>query len=155
MSFILAETQSMSVPRVIDRPLAAGASFLRGSAVLVDASGNIAECAANPAAIAGFSESGAGTDTNIFNNLRTRGFPPGRMQFVSCRNQVYRCKYLGTLPAADGGTYDIIKDSDGLWKVNFASSAAARVKLVGRLTNSPENVAEVKVRVIDANVQDF
>lgn len=154
MSFILAESQDGSVPRVVERALAAGASFARGALCLIDASGNIAECGADPVAIAGVAESGAGTDTNLFNPLRSMGFPPGKMQLTCIRGQVFRAKYTGALPAADGGVYGVVLHN-GEWKVDFTDTTATRVKLVGRLTDSPENQPFVKVRFLDANVQDI
>jgi hypothetical protein len=53
----------------------------------------------------------------------------------------------------DGGSYGVVKDSDGKWKVDFSDTTATRVKLVGRRTNSPENLPQVIVTVLAANVQ--
>ncbi len=155
MSFILAETQDGAVPRIVERALAAAQTFNRGALVLADASGNIAECGADPAAILGVAENGAGTDTNIFNPLRSKAFPPGKMQVTLARNQIFSAKYVGTLPAADGGVYGVVRDTDADWKVDFTDTTATRVKLVGRMTTSPENQNRVKVRFIDTNLQDI
>lgn len=153
--FILARPDGDSIPRTVEKDLAAAQVFGLGALLLVDASGNFAECAANPALIAAVAETGAGPDTSGFNRFAALSFPPGRMQGTSVRNMLFRARYLGGLPAADGGSYDVVRDTDTFWKVNFASSANARVRLLGRLTNSPENLPEVLVKVLDANVQDL
>lgn len=154
MSFQLAEPFDQGVGRTIERSQAAGSSYLQGALLLVDGAGAYAECGANPAAIAAVSGSGAGTDTSGFNIFGTKGFPPGKMQGYTIKNKTFSCQYVGTLPAADGGSYGVVKDSDGQWKVNFADTVNTRVKLVGRRTNSPENLNRVLVRFLDANVQE-
>lgn len=154
MSFQLAFPLAQSVGRSQDRPLAAAQAFNAGALILVDANGAVAECAADPAAIAGVAESGCGADTSGFNVLAKKEFPPGRMQFFTVKNRQFSCKYIGGLPAADGATYGVTKDADGDWKVDFTKNAAnQRVKLIGRRTSSPENIARVIVEVLDANVQ--
>jgi hypothetical protein len=85
-----------------------------------------------------------------------RSFLPVALQVVSPKPDVlFRAKYVGSLPAADGGSYGVVKDSDGFWKVDFTDTTATRVKLVGRLTNAPENVPEVLVTFLAANLQDI
>lgn len=154
MSFKVARAKSQSIPRVKELPLASGASFPLGSLMLVNASGEFAECGADPAAIAAVSESAAGTSTDIGNHLGKHEFPPGRIQGTAVQDEVvFRAKYVGALPAANGGLYGVVKDSDGQWKVDFGETVATRVKLVGRLTDSPENQAEVLVTFLAANVQ--
>lgn len=155
MSFILARAKSQSVPRVRELPLAAGAAGLRGALMVRDANGDWAECGADPAAIGGVSESDFGASTGI-GSLSTGKleFPPGRMQCTLVQDEVvFRARYVGALPAADGGSYGVIRDVDGLWKVDFNEVAATRVKLVSRLTDSPLNVPEVLVVFLAANVQ--
>lgn len=154
MTFVLAETQDTAVPRVIERSQAAGSAYLRGSLLLINASNEFAECGADPAVICAVSESGAGADASGYNPLAVKGFPPGKMQGTVVKGQTFRARYVGTLPAADGGSYGVVKDSDGKWKVDFAEVVNTRLKLVGRLTNSPENQPEVLVRFLDANTQD-
>jgi hypothetical protein len=154
MSFKLARAKSQSIPRVKHLPVAAGSAFKTGALLLVNASGEFAECGADPVAIAAVSESGAGADTSIGNQLGVLGFPPGYTQGTAVQDEVvFRARYVGSLPAADGASYGVIKDADGLWKVDFAETVATRVKLVGRLTGSPENVPEVLVVFLAANVQ--
>lgn len=154
MSFKVARAKSQSIPRVRERPLAAGASFPLGSLLLVNASGEYAECGADPAAIAAVSESGAGVDASIGSHFGRVEFPPGKMQGTAVQDEVvFRARYVGALPAADGGLYGVVKDADGLWKVDFGETVNTRLKLVGRLTDSPENVPEVLVSFLAANVQ--
>lgn len=155
MSFKLAEPFEDAVGRTVERPQAAGSVYLQGALLLVDANGAYAECAANPATIAAVAASDAGPDTSGFNVFSTKGFPPGKMQGYVIKGKTFICNYVGTLPAADGAVYGVVRDTDSKWKVNFADTANARVKLVGRRTNSPENLPVVLVRFIDANVQDI
>lgn len=153
--FILARPDGDSIPRVVEKDLAAAQVFGLGALLLVDAGGLFAECAADPALIAAVAETGAGPDTSGFNRFASLSFPPGRMQGTAVRNMLFRARYLGALPAADGGTYNLVRDTDTFWKVNFALSTLPRVRLLGRLTASPENQPEVLVKVLDANVQDL
>lgn len=155
MSFIASRLRGMGgTPKVKERPLAAGASGLKGALLLVDANGAYATCGADPAAIAAVALSDYGVDSGGFIHTGKKEFPPGFMQAVSVQdNQPFHAEYVGALPAADGGSYGVVLDADGRWKVDFTEVAATRVKLVGRLTNSPENRNRVEVVVLAANVQ--
>lgn len=152
--FKLARAKSQSIPRVLERPLAAAQAFRQGALLLLDASGNFAECGADPAAIAAVSLTGAGADTSIGSRFGVVEFPPGVMKGEAVQDEVvWRATYTGTLPAADGGSYGVVRLTGGDWVVDFTDTTATRVKLVGRLTNSPENVPEVLVQFLAANVQ--
>lgn len=153
MSFQLAHPDGTHVPRIVTKPLAASQTFLEGALLLEDSNGAYAECGADPAAIAAVAPNGGGADTSGFNILGQKSFPPGFLDGISVRNVIFSAKYVGTLPAADGGSYGVVKDSDGYWKVDFSETSATRVVLVGRRTTSPENIARVLVRFLDANVQ--
>lgn len=154
MSFIMADTEHVGIGRVIERAQAAAQSFAQGAACLIDANGAWAECGANPALIGGFSLSAAGTDTSGFNILGVKGFPPGFMQCIWPGNERrFLCRYIGALPGVLGAAYDIIRDSDTLWKINFGSTANTRLRLIGWRTPSPENLPLVEVVVLSANVQ--
>jgi hypothetical protein len=158
MSFQMAYPDGPSpggVGRIVTRPLAAAQVFNVGALLLVDANGAFAECAANPAAIAAVALAPAGTDASGFNMLGAFPFPPGQMQGEAIKGRKFTCKYVGTLPAADGALYGVVRDSDNSWKVNFADTVNTRVKLVDRRTNSPENIARVVVEFLDANVQSI
>lgn len=154
MSFKAARLRAGVTPVIKEKAVAGGAAFEDGALLLMDANGAWAECAANPAVIGAVSESAYGTDTTGFVRTGKREFPPGYMQGILVQNgQEFHCEYLGGLPAADGLSYDVIRDSDLRWKVNFASVVAARAKLVGRMTNSPENRNRVIVQILAANAQ--
>lgn len=154
MSFRLAGAQSQSIPRTVERALAAGYAEEKGALLLINGSGQYAPCGADPALIAAVAESGGGADTSGFNILGRKEFPSGFMQAISVDEHLtFRAKYIGALPAADGAAYGVIRDSDGIWKVDFNDTVATRLKLVGRLTDSPENVPEVLVQFLPANIQ--
>lgn len=154
MSFQLAHPYGRSVPRVIEKPLAAAQTFNAGALLLADASDNFAECGADPASIGAVALSGAGSDTSGFNIFGKKEFPPGKMQAVPLKTDLpFTAKYVGTLPAANGGSYGVVRDTDSDWKVDFAETVATRVKLVDRRTTSPENIARVVVEFLAANIQ--
>jgi hypothetical protein len=154
MSFKLASAQGTAVGMVKERSLAAGSAFNQGSLMVVNGSGEYAECGADPASIAAVAATACGTDSTGFNILGKKEFPAGKMQGINLEtNRLFRCKYVGTLPGADGANYGVIKDGDGDWKTDFADVTATRLKLIGRLTNSPENLPEVIVEFLAANIQ--
>lgn len=152
--FQLAHPKGVGVPRVVQRPLAAAQAFLSGAVLLVDANGAYAECGADPAAVAAISLSGCGADASGFNILAKKEFPPGYMQAIPITTDIqWIVPYVGTLPAADGGSYGIVKDSDNFWKADFSDTTNLRIKLVGRRTTSPENLALVEVVFLSTNIQ--
>lgn len=141
------------VGRVVERDIAASQAWNVGALLLVDSNGAFAECGADPAAIAAVALAPTGADTSGFNILGQKAFPPGKMQAATIKGRHFTAKYVGSLPAADGGLYGVVRDTDGLWKVDFSETTATRLKLVGRRTTSPENIARVIVEFLDANVQ--
>lgn len=154
MSFFLAHPVSEKVPRIVTRKLAASQTFAFGALLLVDGSGNFAECGADPASIAAVAMAPAGTDSSGFNILASFSFPVGYMQAVAIANNVpFLAKYTGSLPANDGGQYGVVKDTDGFWKVDFGETTAKRLQLVDRRTAAPESLGYVEVLFLDANVQ--
>jgi len=154
MSFQLAYPVSNAVPRIVEKTLAGGYAGLEGALVLLDASDNFAECGADPAAIAGVTVSAGGTDSSGFVRFGKKEFPPGKMQAIAWQPDVaFTARFVGALPAANGGSYGVIRDTDLYWKVDFNEVAATRCKLVDRRTTSPENIARVVVIPLAANVQ--
>jgi len=154
MSFQVAYPDGMAVGYMVEKPLADSQAFLAGALLVMDSDFAFAECAADPAAVAAVALAPCGADTSGFNILATKEFPPGRMQGCPVQNKrAFTALYVGTLPAADGGLYGVVKDTDDLWKVDFAETTATVVKLIGRRTDSPENVARVIVEFIDDVVQ--
>lgn len=154
MSFKLARAKSQSIPRYKEKALAAGASFKKGALLLVNASNEYAECGADPASIAAVAESGAGASTEIGNRTGKEEFPPGFMQGIAVQDEVeFRARYVGALPGAVGGSYGVVKDADGLWKVDFGEVVNTRLKYVRSYAGSPENLPEVGVVFLAANVQ--
>jgi hypothetical protein len=153
MSFQLAHPDGVRVPRIVEKNLAAAQAFLEGALVLADASDNYAECGADPASIAGVTVSPAGADASGFNRFAKKEFPPGKMQVIALTGIVFSARYIGGLPAANGASYGVVRDSDLYWKVDFTETVNTRLKLVDRRTNSPENIARVLVIFLTANIQ--
>lgn len=156
MSFILADAEDGMIPRTVEKPLAAAQAFERGALLVANGSDQWAECGADPASIGGVAASPAGTDASGFNILGKREFPAGYMQaYAVQKNTRFRARYTGALPGADGGVYGVVRDTDLLWKVDFTETVNTRLKLVGRLTTSPENLPEVLVSFLAANIQQI
>lgn len=154
MSFRPSRFKGGMIPPTVNRPLASGASGKRGALLLVDSNGAYATCGADPASIAATAATDYGADTSGFNHTGSKNFPPGYLQAHSIeQGQLFAAQYIGTLPAAAGGSYGVVLDSDGQWKVDFSDTTATRVKLVRELTDSPQNRPEVEVEFLVANVQ--
>ena len=153
--FKLARAKAQNIPRTKEKSLAAAQVFLQGALLLIDANGNWAECGADPAAIGAIALTGAGPDTSVGSRFGTTEFPPGIMKGMAVQDEtIWRATYTGALPAADGGSYGVTRNAGGDWVVDFAKvGATARLKVIGRLTGSPENVPEVLVTFLAANVQ--
>lgn len=154
MSFQLANPKGTAVPRVVDKALAAAQAGEAGALMIADGSDNWAECGADPAAIGGVALSPFGTDTGGFNIVGKREFPPGRLQCIALTPDIaFTCKYVGTLPGVNGGTYGVVRDTDNQWKLDFTEVTAMQFKLVDRRTTSPENIARVVVLPLVAKIQ--
>lgn len=154
MSFQLAYPKGVAVPRIIEKSLAASQAFEVGALLVADASDNWAECGADPVSIAAVACSPAGADSTGFNVLGRREFPSGKVQAIALSAEIQlSCKYVGTLPAANGGSYGVVRDTDGFWKLDFSETTAAQFKLVDRRTNSPENIGRVIVIPLVAKIQ--
>lgn len=154
MAFRVAKAKSQSIPRTVQRAIVPGGTWKRGALLVINASNQWAECGADPASIAAVSLSDVGAATGIGDHFAKSEFPPGYTQGTGVQDEtVFRAPYVGSLPAVDGALYGVVKDSDTEWKVDFSDTTATRVKLVGRLTDSPENQPEVLVTFLAANVQ--
>jgi hypothetical protein len=155
MSFHLAHLHGAALPRIVEKPTAAGADFKRGSLLVVNGTGQYAECAANPAAVAAISESGAGPDTSGFNPLGSRGFPPGSVQGCAVADEVkFEAEYVGALPAVTGGSFGVVRGADGKWRVDFANITNLVVRfLAHKRTESPINYRRVVVTFVPGVVQ--
>lgn len=155
MSFRAARLKSGMTPVHREKPVASGQAWEEGALLVMDANGAWTECGADPASIGAVAESAYGSDTTGFNHFGSKEFPPGYMQGILVNhNQPFHAEYVGTLPAADGGSYGVVRDSDGKWKVDFSDTTATRVKLVSRAwTVAPLNRNRVEVVFLAANVQ--
>lgn len=152
--FVLASgSPGGTIGNLPEYPLASGYAENQGALGFINSSGQFEACGADPALIAGVANSPGGTDTSGFNITGHKEFPSGYMQVIDPTQRRFRAFYVGALPAADGGQYGVIRDSDGYWKVDFSEVVAVAVTLVGRLTASPESQAEVLVEFLPAIIQ--
>lgn len=114
------------MPRTFERTIATGYAEAQGALVYIDASNTIVACGADPTLIAGVAVTPGGTDTPSvvaeggFNILGRKEFPPLSMQAFSIgEEERFIAPYVGTLPTNPGGQYGVIRDTDGVWKVDF------------------------------------
>lgn len=120
MSFVLARLKGSGVPRVRELPMASSTSFTKGALLVVNNSGQFAECAANPTAVAAVAMSPAGTDATGLNHTGRIEFPPNVMGGVAVQDEVwFSAEFVGDLPANPGASYGVTKGSDGVWRVDF------------------------------------
>ena len=132
MSFRPATLENQSIPNPVELALAAGEDFEAGALLLVDGSGDFAECGADPATIAAVSLTGAGTEPGDFRMVSNREFPPGVIQGIPLlEGRRFSAEFLGSLPSQIGGLFGVAEDSDGQWKVDFGETVNTRCTLVG------------------------
>lgn len=150
MSFVPV-AKGMTHPLTVEKAVATGSDWTQGALLVVNASDEFAEAGANPTSVAAVAVTAVGPDTSGFNRLGVKGFPPGRCQGIAisdCRRFV--AKYSGTLPAQAGGEYGVVRGADGEWRVNFADTTNAVVKLVDlSWTEGPSSAPRVVVEFLD------
>lgn len=164
MSFIAADmgVGGGAIQPTVEKPMASPTTYAeaQGALLVDDGTGNWAVCGANPALIGAVALTPGGVDvTSVagvggFNIRGRKEFPNNTMQGVLVQNSVrFRAKYAGVLPATTGGSYGVVRDADGVWKVNFADAVNTRVKYLGSETASPESQPYVFVMFLSANIQ--
>ena len=164
MSFIAANAglgDDMSL--IVEKPMQLPVTYAeqQGALLVDDGNGNWAVCGANPALIGAVALTNGGADTTSlagvggFNIRGRKEFPNNTMQGILVQNSIrFRAKFIGTIPATAGGSYGVIRDTDGIWKVDFTNTATPRVKLVNiDNTTTPEKQTYVAVTFLAANVQ--
>lgn len=158
MSFQAAQIDGHKVPRTVTRPVTG--TFPKGSLVVLTA-GVAGECGTDPALIAGVALSAVGAGSGALFPIGRQEFPPNVIQILAANNQqVFSCRYAGTLGTV-GTDYGVTKNATtGLWEVDFAKTgAAARVKLLdidsvaSPPSPTPISGARILVSVLQANVQ--
>lgn len=155
MSFHTARLHATKVPPVKELAVAAGQAFKKGALLLKNASGLYAECGADPTVVSAIAESDFGTSTGIGNHLGADGFPPGMMQGTKVQGeQPFHAEYVGTLPAAPGASYGVVRDTDLRWKVDFSDTTNLVVRLISlEWTQAPLNKNRVEVCFLPTVVQ--
>lgn len=150
MTFIPARLRDQSVPRTREVAVAAGEAFEPGAlgALVAEefteagadpAVGSVTYVASTPfgAGAAGFGEIGG-----------RREFPPGKAIVTDAFATTFRCEYAGSLPAAAGGSYGVVRSTDGRWRVNFADTVAPlQVRYLGPVNDLPAQTTPRLVEV--------
>ncbi len=155
MTFIVARLHGTKVPPVKELPVAVDEEFETGALLIRDGDGAWAECGADPTVVGAIAESGFGPDTSGFNRLGHKEFPPGMMQATKVQGeQPFHAEYTGTLPAAAGGAYGVVRGADSLWRVDFSDTTNQVIRLVSiEWTQAPLNKNRVEVVFLPGVVQ--
>lgn len=123
-------------------PLAAAQTFLTGAFVLRDGSGNIAECAADPAVIYGVSMEPALKEITDATKI-----------IVQQATEIVRWWFptnVAPTSANSGVNYGITKGADGIWYVDFTKTAATARVYVHQIDT---DTGRVEASVLAANRQ--
>ena len=138
--FQAARTVGNGVPAIQAFIADSAATFLRGAAVVVDTDGELIECGADPAKIAGFALAGAGTAPG-YQAANNPTVITGRQNDVSVAlgdaNTVFSCRGVngGTDPVTPaltniGESYGILKDANGIWTLDIAETTSKSFTIV-------------------------
>lgn len=125
--------------RIRQYPIATGETFIEGALVLLNA-GEIEECGADPALIAGVALHDAGADPDTSSVLVALASSEGTFVLQGSSAPV----------AADVGVeYGVAKDADGIWYVDKTDVVATRV-VVEKVYLDRE---QFEVKILRANIQ--
>lgn len=120
---------------------AAGQTFGLGALVVLDGSGNVTECGADPALIYGMALEPAGKD------------PEGTYTIVAVAYEGQKfwleCTSNPTIAANQSQSYGVVKDADGIWVVDLTDTTNKRVFV----HQVDEDTHRVLVSVLAANRQ--
>jgi hypothetical protein len=102
--------------RIVEYDLAAAQTFVKGAAVVLNASEEVAECGADPAVVLGFAAEPAGSN------------PESASKVLVCLAEGNRRFWIegDNAPTMDdvNQTYGLAKDADGYWYVDGSESGA-------------------------------
>lgn len=155
MSFIPATSFAQSVPRTIERGIATGYAGNKGALLVLNGSNEFAECGADPTAVAGVAVGAGGADTDGFNITGRKEFPALKLQaYWPGNGQLFLARYVGTL-GTPGTQYGVVRDTDGLWKVDFAETTTDVVMFHKSLNVSPESQPLVLVSFVQSIVTNI
>jgi hypothetical protein len=99
-------------------PVAAAQTFVEGALVLLNASGAIAECGADPVAVLGVAAHDAGVN------------PDPTLQLVSVADgdSTFFMSGSRAMTQADvGDSYGVAKDADGIWHIDFTEVTVKQI----------------------------
>ncbi len=128
------------VPLVISAPYTTGQTFLRGALVVYTAAGEVSECGADPALVAGVACENAGSKPG-FDAANSPTVVTGRVQEVSMfkadRNTIFSMRAVsgGTDPVTPAITnidekYGVLKTGAGEWVLDITEVTALVFEIV-------------------------
>lgn len=157
MSFRQATLNSGHSPVTLCLPVATDEVWPKGALLLVDADGKLAECGADPTAVAGVALHAYGGTASIYDHTHGElGVPPGYALVMLARDDAeFTCKVIGTIGNLDVlDEHGVAVDTDGDWKLDIAEVTTKVVKVIRLLDGvagyTPDRVV---VRFLAAAVQ--
>lgn len=128
-------------PNVLTQLYKTGETFKIGALLVLDANGELTECAADPTLVTGVAAQGAGTNPG-YDAANSPATFTGRVQGVSYYNAdkttVFSMRAVngGTDPVTPtqtmvGESYGALKDADGIWTLDIAETSVKVFDIVG------------------------
>lgn len=148
------------IPTTVERPILVGYAEAQGALLVYDGT-NFVACGADPAQIAAIALTPGGADTSGFNILGRKEYPPNFLQGILPQGNRFLCPFLGALPATTGDSFGVTRDTDGVWKLDFAKVGSPTFTYRGCPDRSPADAAGsgqdilVEVQILDGVVQPF
>lgn len=145
-------------PRTFERTIASGYSEAQGALLVLDSSNNLVSCGADPTLIAGVAVTPGGaiatSSIGFFNILGRNEFPLLKMQAYALKDQRFIAPYVGTLPTTPGGQFGVVRDTDGVWKIDFSDDVNQVLVYMGNRNNTLEGSLPLAICMfLDAVVQ--
>lgn len=132
----VARTVSGTVPRITSRKYKTGETFKAGALLVLDANGELTECAADPAEVTCIAAEGAGTRPG-YQAANNPTIVTGRNQEVSSfdaddNNILAVQSVAGTTPQQTNVNeqYGAAKDANGIWGIDLAETTTKVFEVV-------------------------
>lgn len=135
-----AKRTGAGVPLLLSRRYKTGETFIKGAALVLDANGELTECAATPTSLIGFAAEPAGSKPG-YNAANSPTVVTGRVQEADCFEGAPEQIFSGSFRSAASTyvvptqtiineSYGLAKDADGTWYVNQADTTNLAVTIV-------------------------
>jgi len=153
MTFIPVPGRGGVLPLAREKAVASGGAWEDGGLLLVNASNEYAECAADPASIFAVALHAVGAGSGALYPVGRKEFPPNRAQGIWAGHEFgFIADYAGTL-GTPNTAYGVVRSADTFWRVDFAETVNTRLTLTDiAQTVAPLSQRRVRVKFLTANV---